>query len=91
MKTRYWKDRASTKPRMWRVTDDTVDFQGHGSGKWEMSACTADSFEGDPSIIECDANGEPLSELAAGITLAEFDAFAARVRAQLAKMEEEAR
>ena len=44
-------------------------------------------------IIECTSDGTPLSELATPadgpLTLAEFDAFSARVRANLALLEKE--
>ena len=90
MKTRYWKELTSINPVMWRVDGDKVDFRDNESSTWEMSACTADSFECDPTVIECTADGTPLSEIGnppdSTLTLDEIRAFFKRIETNYAAL-----
>lgn len=74
---------------MWKLEGEVMMIRWE-DGEWSKAKLSRDDLQSSPEIVECDANGTPLSELPADrITLAEFDAFAARVRANLAKLEEE--
>jgi len=92
MKTRYWKS-ASAKSAVqagWRFSEEAgMEYNG-GSPNWMPSQYTPETASLDHLLVECTSDGTPLSELPADrLTLAEFDAFAARVRANLALLEKE--
>ena len=92
MKTRYWKQFGSDIPD-WKWEGDAL-FVHNGEHGWaeSMYSTPEEMLELDrgPGIHECTEDGTPLSEIPADrLTLAEFDAFAARVRANLALLEKE--
>lgn len=87
MTTRYWKRKHEAKPS-WKLEGDALTYRSSG-GDWGSSYFNIRELPSRNNIVETDEHGTPLSEIPApphpsvGITLAEYDVFAARVRAHL--------
>ena len=78
--SRYWKFKSNRNPS-WETRDGIV-WNLESDCESEMTVqelCDAEN------VVECDDFGTPLGKpLADRLTLAEFDAFASRIRANLA-------
>jgi hypothetical protein len=66
---------------MWKA--DEVLHLMDDDGKWTPSILTVAELEADAEVIECDADGNPLDAKPAPLTLADLEAFEARLRVNL--------
>jgi len=90
MKTRYWTVPGNNHAGWREIGDGPVEFSTDDWKTVSESRFEKERHNIQVELVECTADGTPLSELPADrLTLAEFDAFAARVRANLALLEKE--
>jgi len=68
---------------MWKSAGDASICRPSKGGDWRPSSCSVKDLDEDEHVIECDADGNPLDAKPAPLTLADLEAFEARLRVNL--------